>query len=148
MSELITTLRQHLEAAMRCKDKAVLNVVRGLLTDLKNTEIQKKRPLTKSEEIEVLSRQVKQRQQSIDAFTEAGYTEKAAAEQWEQDWIKCWLPKQLSHDDVVQIAAAKIVQFNATSPSDFGKVMGAVMKEIKGQFDGKEANQIVKTLLN
>ena len=137
-----------LKAAMKAKDKAALRGVRAIKqafllakTDGSGSEI------TATDEIKMMQKLVKQRNESIKIFREQSRDDLAYAEQEEVDVIMNYLPKQMTEDDLRAFVRAKIEALGASSMRDMGKVMGASSKELAGQADGAVLSRIVKELL-
>jgi len=145
---LTETLNGDLKAAMKARDKQSLSVLRMLKSALMNEKINAGHDLTADEEVSVISRELKQRRESLSEFEKADRQDLVDGVQAEIAIVEKYMPKQLSDDEVKQIVAATIQQVGATGKGDFGKVMGAVMPKLKGQADGKLINQTVKSLLN
>jgi uncharacterized protein YqeY len=137
-----------LKAAMKAKDKAALRGLRAIKqafllakTDGSGSEI------TATDEIKMMQKLVKQRNESIKIFREQSRDDLADAEQEEVDVIMNYLPKQMTEDDLRAFVKAKIEALGASSMRDMGKVMGASSKELAGQADGAVLSRIVKELL-
>jgi len=137
-----------LKAAMKAKDKAALRGLRAIKqafllakTDGSGSEI------TATDEIKMMQKLVKQRNESIKIFREQSRDDLADAEQEEVDVIMNYLPKQMTEDDLRAFVRAKIEALGASSMRDMGKVMGASSKELAGQADGAVLSRIVKELL-
>ncbi|VDG20535.1 GatB/YqeY domain-containing protein [Lactiplantibacillus mudanjiangensis] len=145
---LVDTLNGDLKAAMKARDKQRLSVIRMLKSALMNEQINAGHDLTETEEVSVVSRELKQRRESLTEFENGHRDDLVAGVKAEIAIVETYMPKQLSDDEVKQIVAATIEQVGATGKGDFGKVMGAVMPKLKGQADGKLINQTVKSLLN
>ena len=101
-----------------------------------------------SDEVAVLRRERKRRQESARAFTEGGRPELAAAEEAEAALIEAYLPAELSDEQLREIVAGAVERSGATSPRDMGKVMPLVMAEVAGRADGRRVSQHVKEALN
>ncbi|AVK60460.1 hypothetical protein C5Z25_01125 [Lactobacillus sp. CBA3605] len=145
---LAETLNGDLKAAMKARDKQSLSVLRMLKSALVNEKINAGHELTADEATSVISRELKQRRESLSEFENAGRQDLVDGVKAEITIVEKYMPKQLSDDEVKQIVATTIEQIGATGKGDFGKVMGAVMPKLKGQADGKLINQTVKSLLN
>jgi len=145
---LVDTLNGDLKAAMKARDKQSLSVLRMLKSALMNEKINAGHDLTADEEVSVLSRELKQRRESLAEFQSAHRQDLVDGVKAEITLVEKYMPKQLSADEVQQVVADTIKQVGATGKGDFGKVMGAVMPKLKGQADGKLINQTVKSLLN
>jgi len=145
------TLQEQIEkdflAAYKAKEEVRVAVLRMLKTAAKNRQVELLRPLSDEEVLEVIARQVKQRQESIDQFSQAGRKEMAEREAAEMVVLKAYLPVQLSAEETAAAVAAAIAETGATSAKEMGKVMQAVMAKHKGRIDGKAVNEIVKARL-
>lgn len=144
---LLTTLNDDIKTAMKSKDKDTLSILRMLKAAIQNEQIKAGRDLDGEEELTVLSREMKQRRDSLSEFEKAGRDDLADKVKIEITIVEKYMPKQLSEEEIRQIVQTAIDQTGATSPKEFGKVMGAVMPEVKGKADGNQVNAIVKELL-
>ena len=144
---LLDTLKSDMIKAMKARDKDTLSVVRMLKAAVQNEQIEVGHDLTPDEEIGVLNREYKQRNESLAEFKKAGRDDLIAKTQAEMEVVEKYLPKQLSDEEVKAKVEEIIKQLNASSMKDFGKVMGASMKALKGQADGQLVNKTVKSLL-
>lgn len=145
---LLDSLNSDLKTALKAHDKTTLSTVRMLKAAVMNEKIKAGHDLDHSEEIAVLSRELKQRKDSAKEFADAGRQDLVPAIKAEIKIVEQYLPQQLNQDQVKEIVAATIQEIGATSKADFGKVMKAVMPKLKGQADGKTVNTIVKSLLS
>ncbi len=134
-------LRQDLTQALKAKDAQKAQVLRSVITSIKNAEIDSKKALEDKDILSVLKKEAKKRQDSIEAFTKGGRPELAATEKEELEIIQVYLPAQLSEDQVREKVKAIISQADTT---DFGPLMGRVMAELKDEADGKLVQAIVK----
>lgn len=144
---LLDTLKSDMIKAMKERDKETLSVVRMLKAAVQNEQIELGHDLTPDEEIGVLNREYKQRKESLAEFKKAGRDDLINKAEAEMQVVQKYLPKQLSPDEVKTKVAAIIQEQGASSMKDFGKVMGAAMKALKGQADGQLVNKTVKSLL-
>lgn len=146
------TLQEQIEkdflAAYKAKEDVRVAVLRMLKTALKNRQVELLRPLTDQEVLEVIARQVKQRQESVEQFRQGGRQEMADREQAEMDQLKAYLPEQLSPEETAAAVDAAIAEAGATSVKEMGKVMQALMAKHKGRIDGKAAGELVKAKLS
>ncbi|HEX2767361.1 MAG TPA: GatB/YqeY domain-containing protein [Candidatus Limnocylindria bacterium] len=145
------TLTQRLEAAMhdamRARDERRTQTLRMAMAAAHNQEIARRRPLTDDEVVEVLTRQVKQRRESIEMYRSAGREDRAAAEEAEAAILAEFLPEQLSEAEIEALAREAIAETGASSPADLGRVMGALSPRTKGRADGRLVSDIVRRLL-
>lgn len=143
---LLDTLKTDMKTAMKAREKERLGVIRMLISDLKNMLIDKAE-LSEADELSFLSTQAKKRRQSIDEYEKANRADLADIERAELAIIQTYLPAPLSEDEVRKIIAAAIEATGAASPSDMGKVMGKVMPQVKGRFDGAAVRPLVQAAL-
>ena len=137
---LLDSLQKDMVSAMKAKDKARLATVRMLKAAVTNEQINVGHDLTPDEEVSVLSRELKQRKDSLEEFKAAGRDEAVQKLEEEIKVVEGYMPKQLSADEVKTVVEETIEQVGATSKADFGKV--------KGKADGKLVNSTVTSLLN
>jgi uncharacterized protein YqeY len=132
---------------MKAKDKDTLSVIRMLKAAAMNEQISVGHDLTEEEELSVLSRELKQRKDSLAEFEKADREDLVSHNKMEIEVVEKYMPAQLTEEEVKQIIADTVKEVGAESKADFGKVMSAVMPKLKGQADGKLVNQTVKDLL-
>jgi len=136
-----------MKQAMKDKNKEALSVIRMVKSTVMNEQISLGHDLTPEEELTVLSREVKQRQDSLAEFEKGGREDLAAGIRSELTILAKYLPAQLTEEEIVAIVAAAIEQTGATGPKDMGKVMGVVTPQVKGKADGKVVADLVKATL-
>jgi uncharacterized protein YqeY len=145
---LLERLNNDMKQAMKNKEKDKLSVIRMLKAALQNEGIKHgKQDLTEDEELTVLSRELKQRKDSLQEFENAGRIDLVDKIRTEIDYVEAYMPEQLSEEEISLIVEQTIQEINASSKSDMGKVMGALMPKIKGKADGSLVNKIVQQLL-
>ncbi len=146
------TIKDQMKEAMKAKDTVRLGVIRGLVSGFTNELVaMKKMPtdeLTDEEVLNVIRRAVKQRKDSIDQFTKGGRADLAETEQAELSILETYLPAQMSKEEVVAIAEAKKAELGVTDKSGAGKLMGALMRDLKGKADGDLVKLVVDELLS
>lgn len=145
---LLQELTSDMVTAMKERDKETLAVVRMLKAAVQNEQIEAGHDLTPDEEVAVLSREYKQRKESLAEFEKAGRQDLVDQTNQELAVVEKYLPKQLSEEEVIKIVEQTVEELGADSMKDFGKVMGAVMPKVKGQTDGKIVNATVKDILS
>ncbi len=149
MTTVREQLRSDLRDAMRAKDVLRRGTIRMLEAAIKNAEIEKRgAELADADVLAILQRQVKQRRESIQQFRAGGREDLAEQEQAEIAIIEHYLPTQLTREEVSARARAVIDQVGATDASDRGKVMGMLMRELRGKVDGSVVNAVVAELLS
>ncbi len=136
-----------MKEAMKARDKVRLNTVRMIKSALMNEKIKAGHDLTAEEELTVLSREKKQREESIDEFTKANRKDLADETKQELAIVESYLPKQMTPEELDQAVSSAIAEVNAQGKSDFGKVMKVLMPKIKGKADGKAASNAVRKQL-
>ena len=133
--------------AMKSGDKIKTNILRTLLSALKEKQIEKKEDIIEDEYLSIIKRLVKQLKESADAYQKAGRLELYKKEISELDILKEYLPEILSDEKTLELVKKVISQISANSLSDMGKVMSLIMQESNGKVDGMIANRLVKELL-
>ncbi|MGQ7278135.1 GatB/YqeY domain-containing protein [Brevibacillus thermoruber] len=136
-------LDQDMKQAMKDKAALKLSVIRMVKAALKNEEISKGRLLSEDEELTILTRELKQRRESLQEFERAGRDDLAAKTREEIDVLSAYLPAQLSEDELRGIVRDAIAATGASSKKEMGKVMGAIMPKVKGRADGALVQKIV-----
>ncbi|KJY58377.1 GatB/YqeY domain protein [Lactobacillus kimbladii] len=136
-----------MKEAMKARDKVRLNTVRMIKSALMNEKIKAGHDLTAEEELTVLSREKKQREESIEEFTKANRKDLADETKQELAIVESYLPKQMTQEELNQAVSSAIAEANAQGKSDFGKVMKILMPKIKGKADGKAASDVVRKQL-
>jgi uncharacterized protein len=140
-------IQQDVKAAMRARDKPRLGALRMLGAALKNGEIEAGRPLGEQEEQTILRRQLKQREESAEAFRKAGREDQAAAEAAEADVVRAYLPRPLSREELEKVVDDAIRETGATGMRDMGKVMGRATQLSEGRAEGRELSALAKQRL-
>ena len=140
-------IRQDLKTAMKERDKPRLGALRMLGAALKNGEIEAGRPLEEQEEQAILRRQLKQREESAEAFRKAGREDQASAEAAEADVVRAYLPQPLSPEELEKVVDAAIQETGATGMRDMGRVMGRATQQSEGRAEGRELSALVKERL-
>jgi uncharacterized protein YqeY len=141
---LAERISQDMRAAMKERNKGRVGALRMLGAALKNGEIEAGRPLTEEEEQVVLRRQLKQREESAEAFRKAGREERAASELAEAEIVREYLPEPLSADELEQIVGEALRETGATGIKDMGAVMGRAMALAEGRAEGRELAALVR----
>jgi uncharacterized protein YqeY len=140
-----------LKDAMRAKDAVRLGVLRMLKSALKYSAIEKagtESQLDDAEAAQVIRKQVKQRQDSIEQFEKGGRPELAAKERTELAILTAYLPQGLAADELTKIVQETIAEVGATSKAQMGAVMKALQGKVAGRADGKTLSQEVQKQLS
>ncbi|MCL6605726.1 MAG: GatB/YqeY domain-containing protein [Paenibacillus sp.] len=140
-------LNEDMKQAMRDKDKFTLSTIRMIRSTIKYLEIDVKRTLDDNEVLDILSREIKQRKDALQEFEKAGRDELAASTKAEIEIIHKYLPEQLTEEEIKVIVQQTIQETGASSKSEMGKVMSALLPKVKGRADGKLVNQAVQQFL-
>ncbi|RMG96038.1 MAG: GatB/YqeY domain-containing protein [Chloroflexi bacterium] len=141
------TLKRDMAAAMRAGDTQKRDTLRMLLAAVKQAEVDSRTELDDNGILNVLTKQAKQRRESIADYEKGGRTDLVQKETAELEIIENYLPKQMSREEIRQLASKAIAEVGATSAKDMGKVMGKLMPQLKGKADGRLVNEVVRELL-
>ena len=147
MAALADKVRADMTAAMKAQEKERLSTLRMLQSSLKNEQINLGHELSDEEAMTVIRKAMKQREDSIEQYTNAGRTELAEKERSEMELLKTYLPPELSEEEVESGVREIIASTGAQSKKDFGKVMKEATARFKGRVDGKKIQEIVQRLL-
>lgn len=147
------TILEQIEAdltdAIKNSDAMTVSVLRMAKTALMNAKIAKSdHNLSEADEIDVLRKENKKRQQSIEMFKQGGRQDLVEKEQSELKVTEKYLPAEMSDADIENVVTATIGQLQATTMADMGKVMGAVSGQLKGKADGSRISEIVRKHLS
>ncbi len=140
---LSSRLQQDLTAAIRSRDELRRETLRMAIAAAYNVQKQAGRELTDDEVVQVLSREIKKRRESIEAYQAGGRDDSARREQAELDVLAAYLPEQLDEAELARMVEQAIAQVAAESPRDMGKVMAALMPMVRGRADGKQVSALV-----
>ena len=145
------TLSNAMKDAMKAKDALRLSAVRLIQTAIKDRDIAHrgagKDPVSDDEILQILTKMIKQREESAKMYTEGGRAELAEQEKAEIEVIRGFMPKQLGDDEVRAIIAGLITETGAQGLRDMGKVIGLLKERYPGQLDFAKASGVVKDLL-
>lgn len=144
---LLTMLNEDMKTAMKAREKEKLTVIRMLKSSIQNEQIKLGKELNDEEELTVLSREMKQRKDSLTEFEKANRDDLVEKVKAEIAIVEKYMPEQLTQEELTTIITEAIQQTGATSMKDFGKIMGVVMPKVKGKADGSQVNMITKQLL-
>lgn len=145
------TLRQRLQddttAAMRSGDSLRRDVLRMVQNTIYNIEKAKHVTLTEDEVLGVVTKEVKTRRESVDAFRKGGREDLVAKEEAEIAILNDYLPQQLTDDELRAMVDQAVAETGATGARDMGKVMGVLSSRIRGRADGRTASGLVAQAL-
>ena len=142
-------LTADMKEAMKAREEGrqrlgVIRLVRGAI---RQQEIDGQRELDDDEVLAVISKEVKQRRDSIEEFQKGGRNDLVRQNEAEIAILMEYLPRQMTEDEVRRTAEETVAATGASAPKDMGKVMKELMPKVKGRADGKLVNQIVRELL-
>ena len=151
MGRITDILADDLKEAMRARDSVRLRTVRSLRAALKAAEIDRRQggqaTLSEHDELAILQKQAKQRREAMTQFENAGREDLYEQEKSELEIIESYLPQMMTRQEITEVVGAVIARTGASSRSDMGKVMGAVMPEVRGRADGNLVREVVADLL-
>ena len=145
---IFNNIKTDMYNAMKAREKVKSTALRTALSKIKDKQIEKRDPLNDDEIIKVLRGLVKQRNESIRLYIDAGRFDLADNEKLEKKYLETYLPNMLDNEEIKIIVETAIKDLNADSVNDIGKIMPEVMKRGKGLIDGNIARQIVVSLLS
>ncbi len=141
-------ITEDMKTAMRAKDSERLGTIRLLLAALKQKEVDERVVLDDAAVIAIVDKLVKQRKDSVAAFTQGGRTDLADKEASEIKMLEVYLPQRMSAEEVAAAVKAIVVELGAKGPGDMGKVMGAVKTQLAGKADMGQVSAAVKAALS
>ena len=137
-----------MKQAMKNKEKDKLVVIRMIKAAIQNESIKLGRDLSEEDELSVLSREVKQRKDSLHEFEKAGREDLVDKVRAELKHVEIYMPEQLSEMELAEIVKQTIAESGASSKKEMGKVMAALMPKVKGKADGSLVNKLVQQHLS
>ena len=143
MSELLDRIKEDIKVAMKARQMDKLSTLRMLHSSIKNKGIELQRDLTDEDVVAVLTKEAKKRRQSAEAFDDGDRPELADKERAELEWLQSYLPEPYTDEEVSHIIDEVIENTGASSRREMGKVMGAVIPQIKGRYDASKVKDIV-----
>jgi len=145
-------LKKAIPDAMRAKDEVKLRTLRSLVTAMTNEVVAKKRKpdeyLNDDEALTVLKRAANQRKDSIVQFEKGARNDLAEPEKLEFAIINAYLPAMMTVDEIKAVAEAKMTELGVTSEANANKLIGALMRDLKGKADGNDVKAVVEGLLH
>ncbi|AJI75894.1 yqey-like family protein [Francisella philomiragia subsp. philomiragia ATCC 25015] len=147
MSQIFDQLTLDMKESMKNKDKNRLTTIRMAMSAIKQKQIDEKIEITDEVAIAVITKMIKQRQDSFTQYMQADRAELAEGEKKEIEILTKYMPKQLSDEEVVTIVQKAIESVGATSMKEMGKIMASVKKELAGRTDMSKVSAIVKSNL-
>lgn len=144
---ITSTISQQIQAALKSGDSLRASTLRLLSSSLHNEKIAKMRDLTEEEELAIVRRELKRREEAVEAYKKGGRQDLAEKEEKEAEILKEFLPEQMTELQITQIVEEEIERVGVSGPGDFGKVMGAVMERLHGKAGGSTVARVVKSKL-
>ncbi len=141
---LLERLMSELRGALKSRNEERTLVLRYLLAQIHNKEIEKRAPLTDEETVAVFQREMKKRKESIELFKKGGRNDLAKKEEGELDIIEEYVPPELSREDIKKLVAELITQ----GKNDFSNLMKEAMARVKGRADGRMVKEIIEKSLD
>lgn len=150
---LMDQLMADMKEAMKAKDKERLATIRMLKSALMYATIKDEgklsdNQLSREQELAVLGKEKKQREESIADFKKAGRDDLVAATEKELEIVESYMPKPFTEEELSKLVDETIAEVGASSKADFGKVMKAIVPKITGRADGKEVSKLVGAALS
>ncbi len=140
-------LLEDMKTAMKAGRKEELATIRMVRAQLKEARITKMADLTDEDVISALQQAAKRRREAIDLYVKGNRQDLVEKEKNELKIIEKYLPEQLSKDEIMAVITQNIQKLGITSEKDIGKLMGALMSQLKGKADGKVVQQLARTAL-
>ena len=147
MAVSMAQMKEDMKTAMKARESERVQTIRMLLSALKNEQINLGHEPNEDEIVSVLATEAKKRREAVDAYREGGRDELADKEEAELAVIESYLPAQLDDAEVEQMVDDLIAKTGASTKADMGKVMGGLMPQLKGRYDGSKAKDIVMSKL-
>lgn len=140
-------INEDMKCAMKARETEKLSTIRMLLAAMKQVEVDERVELDDSRIMAIITKMVKQRQDSVRIYREAGRDDMADKEAAEITVLQAYLPQQLSADEIAAAVADAIAQTGASGMSDMGKVMGVLKGELAGRADMAVVSRLLKEKL-
>jgi len=147
VSDLVTTVKAEMKAAMKAIDKERLATIRLIQAEFKRVEVDERIDIDDSRALSILDKMVKQRRDSSTQYRDAGREELAAKEDAEIAVIQEFLPEQLSTGDIEALIDEALAGIDATGMAAMGPLMGAIKPKLQGRADMGEVSKLVKAKL-
>ena len=148
MDNLFTKIQQDLTDSLKQKNEIKTSTLRLVISEVGNARIAKEGELTDEDITQVIFKEAKKRQESIDAFRQGERADLAQKEEKELAILKTYLPEPISDEELSQIVDSQIAEVGAKDMGDIGKVMSAVLSQVKGRAEGSVVASVVKSKLS
>lgn len=146
-SKAFQEIQADIKNAMKAHEQDRLTALRTLLAQIKDITINAGREPEDTDVATVVAKSIKQRRDSIDQFTKGGRLDLARKEEFEIEVLKKYQPQQMDQAEIETIVRQCMAETGASGKKDMGKLMQALMPQVKGRADGKLVNQVVNALL-
>ncbi|MFA6639181.1 MAG: GatB/YqeY domain-containing protein [Defluviitoga tunisiensis] len=140
-------LNEDLKKYMKEKNTLALNTVRLVIAEIKNKEVEKNSEITDEEILQIIRKQIKMREDSIQQFRSANREDLAEKEAQELEILKNYLPEDLTDKELDKIIQETIKELNASSKKDFGRVIKEVIQKVQGRADNKKISELISKKL-
>ena len=147
MSDLVTTVKAEMKAAMKARDKERLATIRLIQAEFKRVEVDERIDIDDARALSILDKMVKQRRDSSTQYRDAGREELAVKEDAEIAVIQEFLPEQLSTADIEALIDEALAGIDATGMAAMGPLMGAIKPKLQGRAAMGEVSKLVKAKL-
>lgn len=145
--DLKASIQNDMKTAMKAQESDKVSVLRMLVAEIKKREIDKRSPLDEGEIQKAIQTMIKQRHDSVEAFTKGAREDLAAKEKAEIEILKAYLPAQMSREELEKIVVQVLSELGPLGPNDVGKAMKPVLAKVAGKADGKLVNEVVRQQL-
>ena len=145
---LVEKINDDMKLAMKSQDKERLSVIRMVKSAVQMAKIELKHDLSDEEVVDVVAKQIKMRKDSISEFSKAGRDDLVAQYEKEVEILNCYMPEQLSLEEVEKIIEDAFAIVQPTSPKQMGLIMKEVNPKVRGKFDMGEVSKLIKDRLS
>lgn len=145
---IVDTLPEQIKEALKKGDTIRVSTLRLLSNALHNEKIAKQKELSEEEEISMVRREIKKREEATLAYERGARPEASEKERREAEVLKEFLPAQISESELNELVNQVIEETGASGPQDFGKAIGAVMAKVAGRADGKTLAEAIRRRLS
>jgi len=148
MDNLFAKIQLDLVESLKQKEEVKTSTLRLVISEVNNAKIKKGKDLEDEEILEVIKKEAKKRQESIAAFKQGERADLAEKEEKELAFLKTYLPETISDEELLKIVDSQIAEVGAKDMGDIGKVMSAVLSQVKGRAEGSVVASVVKSKLS
>jgi uncharacterized protein YqeY len=144
---MLKQLQDDMRKALKAGEKKKLSTIRMLISSVKNESIEKRGELSDEDVLTVIQREIKQRKSANEEFKKGNRDDLIQENEVEIAILEAYLPQQLTDAELEKLVKQVVVEMNASSPKEMGKVMGKLMPQIKGKADGTRVQTMVRSIL-